>query len=339
MFLLILLCAVFLQSHAANDNPLAVMYQRLQEAEKEGNANGGSTFTYVWPFASGSNYLPVDLREKWSDHELKNIKEFMRERNLQHEFGYFLELASNKKLSDIQKIAEQLVCTDYFIQLKNKDQEEKNKALTAICEIHNDRNYSVRRLLLAAGVRSGADVNVRNSENEGLLQKVLIHNDINVVQLALSRGADANQLDKYGNPMLSYCKSLNVVQLMVEHGADAAKALSSEKSIVFDILFFDRSDRYDLLHYYLSYCMPDPSINLGMLITKELVSRDNYYYQKDKFAEHIEILHQHGYYYDDDTQEIILKKAKNISADTKEKTEKIFKDYEVGGKNIKPAKR
>ena len=50
MFLLILLCAIFLQSHAANDDPLAETYQRLQEAEQKSLGDVEGKFIYTVEF-------------------------------------------------------------------------------------------------------------------------------------------------------------------------------------------------------------------------------------------------------------------------------------------------
>ena len=331
MAFFILLSMIFLQLHAADDNSLVVMYQCLEEAEKKSDFSGEDSFVYE-PFEN--------WQERYPGLYLDDIRRFMQKENALQEVGYFTQLAASKRLSDTEKLKKPLVWTNYFMQLESKEQKEKDEALKQLLWVTNHFSYPVGRLLIAALVHAGANVDVYKYNDHILVRTTLLKDDISLLKMALDCGADPNNLID-GNSVLSSCESAESARLMIHHGADVGSAHWRELDMVGKLCccVSDHTERScELLSLYLQHVLPNENNRMGRVWMK-LLAKNTYGYLEysEKTVQFLTTLLEHGCECDGGTKGAICERFAKENPGLEAKVKFIFANHEEPGKNIKGA--
>ena len=323
MAFFILLSMIFLQIHAADDNTLVVMRQRLKDAEAESIPDDMHKFVYSVQ-CNGS--LVIEL-------PLAATRRFMEDRNVLEEFDYLRDVAASKKLCDKRKLSQDLVCTNYFRQLAHQEQKVRDTVLEKMLDAAKSDDYSVMRVSLAAALYTKPDIKVRSLVHGNLLNVALRYDDTTLVEMALQYGADPNEKER-GTSIISGCKSPRAAQLMINKGADVAKASWGFGDLIYHICFSDNSCDNELLRFYLERIPLCEKNEYGRLWMRGAANGGRL--DQDLSVDRIELLLEYDCKYDKEIKQKICDKV-GEKPELKEKIEWVFANHEEPGEGIKGA--
>ena len=77
--------------------------------------------------------------------------------------------------------------------------------------------------VIERAIRAGADVNIRDSDDNPILAIAIKKDDIEVVNLLVAAGANLNALDEYGDPLISMVNCYqheDIAKILIEAGVD-----------------------------------------------------------------------------------------------------------------------
>ncbi len=324
MYRFIFLCTLFFQAQAADHGSdlisNALMMQRLKEAEENSQPSGENKFVY-----------------KTNSH-LGDITAFMQERGAPWELDHLKELAASE-LSDEQKVSKLLVCTNYFKQLSDKNQQEKDTALRLLLGLQW-APYPVERLVFAGLAHIGASMNVKHSIYD-LCRVALLHDDIPLVKLVLLCGAAPDQNKQEGGSVLMHCQSVGAAQLMLDRGDEPisdVRSSSGNDLVYLECCTYRANESNELLHFYLQGIPLSESNQFGLKYM-EAVERCFDGSSVDYTIDRVRMLLEHKCKYTEEIKSKICKKVGEKSPEAKVRIEQLFTEHEVGGKNVKRAKR
>lgn len=104
-----------------------------------------------------------------------------------------------------------------------------------------DKNLRLAEFLL----QNGADVDTKNERGQTLLyREVSKANNLEIVKLLVSYGADVNAIDNYRIPVISRAvvsRDINIIRFLIDNGADIESAESPDKGSQYSSI--------DLLYY------------------------------------------------------------------------------------------
>lgn len=136
----------------------------------------------------------------------------------------------------------------FIEQAENPDsinwQEIRDKDSTLSCLLQNaiaEKNVQLAELLL----QNGADADIKNERGQTILYgEVNKANNLEIIKLLVRYGADINAIDNYGIPVISRAvlsRDINIIRFMIDNGADIESAESPDKGSQYNPI--------DLLYY------------------------------------------------------------------------------------------